>query len=49
MNLSGKVAIVTRQRPAVITGQATGIGGDRLALLSHPSEIVGQQLPEEAK
>ena len=30
------------------TGQAVGIGGDRLALWSHPDEVVvGQQLPKE--
>ncbi len=52
MNLSGKVAIVTgggrglglayahALASAGLTGQAIGIGGDRLALWTHPAETV---------
>ncbi|WP_448624181.1 SDR family oxidoreductase [Geodermatophilus sp. URMC 64] len=37
---AGLVAFLASDSAAEITGQAVGIGGDRLALWSHPSEIV---------
>jgi NAD(P)-dependent dehydrogenase (short-subunit alcohol dehydrogenase family) len=37
---AGLVAFLASDGAAGITGQAIGIGGDRLALWSHPSEIV---------
>ncbi|SHN43260.1 SDR family oxidoreductase [Cryptosporangium aurantiacum] len=37
---AGLVAFLASDAAAGITGQAVGIGGDRLALWSHPSEIV---------
>jgi hypothetical protein len=36
----GLVAFLASDAAAGITGQAIGIGGDRLALWSHPSEVV---------
>ena len=36
----GLVAFLASDAAAGITGQAVGIGGDRLALWSHPSEVV---------
>jgi NAD(P)-dependent dehydrogenase (short-subunit alcohol dehydrogenase family) len=37
---AGLVAFLASDAAAGITGQAIGIGGDRLALWSHPSEVV---------
>jgi len=37
---AGLVAFLASDAAAGITGQAVGIGGDRLALWSHPSEVV---------
>jgi NAD(P)-dependent dehydrogenase (short-subunit alcohol dehydrogenase family) len=37
---AGLVAFLASDAAASITGQAIGIGGDRLALWSHPSEVV---------
>jgi NAD(P)-dependent dehydrogenase (short-subunit alcohol dehydrogenase family) len=37
---AGLVAFLASDESAGITGQAVGIGGDRLALWSHPSEVV---------
>jgi NAD(P)-dependent dehydrogenase (short-subunit alcohol dehydrogenase family) len=37
---AGLVAFLASDDAAGITGQAVGIGGDRLALWSHPSEVV---------
>jgi NAD(P)-dependent dehydrogenase (short-subunit alcohol dehydrogenase family) len=37
---AGVVAFLASDAAAGITGQAVGIGGDRLALWSHPSEVV---------
>jgi 3-oxoacyl-[acyl-carrier protein] reductase len=37
---AGLVAFLASDAAAEITGQAVGIGGDRLALWSHPSEVV---------
>jgi len=37
---AGLVAFLASDAAADITGQAVGIGGDRLALWSHPSEVV---------
>lgn len=37
---AGLVAFLASDAAAHITGQAIGIGGDRLALWSHPSEVV---------
>jgi NAD(P)-dependent dehydrogenase (short-subunit alcohol dehydrogenase family) len=37
---AGVVAFLASDAAAGITGQAIGIGGDRLALWSHPSEVV---------
>jgi NAD(P)-dependent dehydrogenase (short-subunit alcohol dehydrogenase family) len=37
---AGLVAFLASDEAAGITGQAVGIGGDRLALWSHPSEVV---------
>ncbi len=37
---AGLVAFLASDAAAEITGQAIGIGGDRLALWSHPSEVV---------
>jgi 3-oxoacyl-[acyl-carrier protein] reductase len=37
---AGLVAFLASDAAAAITGQAVGIGGDRLALWSHPSEVV---------
>jgi NAD(P)-dependent dehydrogenase (short-subunit alcohol dehydrogenase family) len=37
---AGVVAFLASDEAAGITGQAVGIGGDRLALWSHPSEVV---------
>ena len=37
---AGLVAFLASDEAAGITGQAIGIGGDRLALWSHPSEVV---------
>lgn len=37
---AGLVAFLASDAAAGVTGQAIGIGGDRLALWSHPSEIV---------
>jgi NAD(P)-dependent dehydrogenase (short-subunit alcohol dehydrogenase family) len=37
---AGVVAFLASDTAAGITGQAIGIGGDRLALWSHPSEVV---------
>jgi NAD(P)-dependent dehydrogenase (short-subunit alcohol dehydrogenase family) len=37
---AGLVAFLASAEAAGITGQAIGIGGDRLALWSHPSEVV---------
>jgi hypothetical protein len=34
------VVFLASEAAAGITGQAIGIGGDRLALWSHPSEVV---------
>lgn len=39
-NAAGLVAFLASDDAAGITGQAVGIGGDRLALWSHPSETV---------
>jgi 3-oxoacyl-[acyl-carrier protein] reductase len=39
---AGLVAFLASDAAAGITGQAVGIGGDRLALWSHPSEVVVQ-------
>ncbi|WP_032405593.1 SDR family NAD(P)-dependent oxidoreductase [Rhodococcoides fascians] len=39
-DVAGLVAFLASDAAAAITGQAVGIGGDRLALWSHPSEIV---------
>ena len=37
---AGLVAFLASDAAAGVTGQAVGIGGDRLALWSHPSEVV---------
>ncbi|MCO1659052.1 SDR family NAD(P)-dependent oxidoreductase [Pseudonocardia humida] len=37
---AGLVAFLASDAAAAVTGQAVGIGGDRLALWSHPSEFV---------
>jgi NAD(P)-dependent dehydrogenase (short-subunit alcohol dehydrogenase family) len=37
---AGLVAFLASDAAATITGQAVGIGGDRLALWSHPAEVV---------
>jgi NAD(P)-dependent dehydrogenase (short-subunit alcohol dehydrogenase family) len=37
---AGLVAFLASDAAAAISGQAVGIGGDRLALWSHPSEVV---------
>jgi NAD(P)-dependent dehydrogenase (short-subunit alcohol dehydrogenase family) len=37
---AGLVAFLASEAAAGITGQAIGVGGDRLALWSHPSEVV---------
>jgi hypothetical protein len=37
---AGVVVFLASEAAAGITGQAIGIGGDRLALWSHPSEVV---------
>jgi NAD(P)-dependent dehydrogenase (short-subunit alcohol dehydrogenase family) len=37
---AGLVAFLASDAAAGITGQAVGVGGDRLALWSHPSEVV---------
>jgi NAD(P)-dependent dehydrogenase (short-subunit alcohol dehydrogenase family) len=37
---AGLVAFLASDAAATITGQAVGIGGDRLALWSHPTEVV---------
>src|SRR3954463_7996616 len=37
---AGVVAFLASDAAAGVTGQAVGIGGDRLALWSHPSEVV---------
>jgi 3-oxoacyl-[acyl-carrier protein] reductase len=37
---AGLVAFLASDAAKDITGQAVGIGGDRLALWSHPSEVV---------
>ena len=37
---AGLVAFLASDAAAGITGQAVGIGGDRLALWSHPTEVV---------
>jgi hypothetical protein len=37
---AGLVAFLASDAAAGITGQAVGIGGDRLALWSHPAEVV---------
>lgn len=37
---AGLVVYLASDAAAAITGQAIGIGGDRLALWSHPSEVV---------
>src|SRR3954464_11832530 len=37
---AGLVAFLASEAAAGITGQAVGIGGDRLALWSHPAEVV---------
>jgi NAD(P)-dependent dehydrogenase (short-subunit alcohol dehydrogenase family) len=39
-DVAGVVAFLASDAAAGITGQAVGIGGDRLALWSHPSEVV---------
>ena len=38
-DVAGLVAFLASDAAAAITGQAVGIGGDRLALWSHPAEI----------
>ena len=39
-DVAGLVAFLASDAAADVTGQAIGIGGDRLALWSHPSEVV---------
>jgi len=39
-DVAGLIAFLASDAAAGITGQAVGIGGDRLALWSHPSEVV---------
>lgn len=39
-DVAGLIAFLASDDAAGITGQAVGIGGDRLALWSHPSEVV---------
>lgn len=38
-DVSGLVVFLASHHAADVTGQAVGIGGDRLALWTHPSEI----------
>jgi NAD(P)-dependent dehydrogenase (short-subunit alcohol dehydrogenase family) len=39
-DVAGLVAFLASDAAADVTGQAIGVGGDRLALWSHPSEVV---------
>ena len=39
-DVAGLVAFLASDEAAGVTGQAVGIGGDRLALWSHPAEVV---------
>jgi NAD(P)-dependent dehydrogenase (short-subunit alcohol dehydrogenase family) len=39
-DVAGVVAFLASDAAAEVTGQAVGIGGDRLALWSHPAEVV---------
>lgn len=41
-DVAGLVAFLASDRSSDITGQAIGIGGDRLALWSHPAEVAVQ-------
>jgi NAD(P)-dependent dehydrogenase (short-subunit alcohol dehydrogenase family) len=38
-DVAGLVAFLASEAAADVTGQAIGIGGDRLSLCSHPAEI----------